>query len=1148
VTNEGPNDRSAVTTAGPQPGPVPAEPPDAATGAVRIGSVFVGREREMGELCATAEDVLRNSGRLVLLSGEPGIGKTRTALELARHARTRGFQVLSGRSHETGGAPAYWPWVQAIRAYVASASSVELEAAMGTGAAYVAQLVAEIRDRLPALPTPQSVDPEQARFHLFDGITTFLNAVAAKHPLFILLEDLHAADKSSLLLLQFLTREIVDSRILVVATYRDAEVDRDHPLFAILGELAREPATRRLALTGLGEQAIARHIELTAGAPASATMVGAIFRKTEGNPFFAGEVVRLLLAEGALDRSWTDAEWRTVIPAGVRGVILHRLGRLSAECGGVLTLAAVIGRDFGLNVLERASGRPAAELLTALEEAESARVIGELPGALGRYAFSHALIQETLYGELGPRQRMRLHHKVGEALEAVYRAHPETALTELAYHFSAAAPGGGTDRAIDYAVRAGNRALALMAYEEAARHYELALRALELNAEPDGGLLSDLLIMLSDALWSAGEFDRGKAVALRAVEVARSLEWPAQVARAALGYAGHLPAFGAVATDETVLALLEGALAGLAEGESGLRARLMARLAEELTLSPSHERRWRLSREAMDLARRNRDRGVLASVLRSTYWGLWVPEAVEDWVAVATEIIELGEQGGDRALALEGYILRLIAFIELGDAPTIQREFQRCERWATEVKQPYLVWIVAMLRGCLALLEGRVHEVEGFAHAALALGEQAQNKNAPLFFGIQLAHLFWLHGRFAEVETGLIGLGALYPLVTHTSQAGLAITYSEQGRVAEARAQFEAVAGDDLASLPRHVAWLCTTAFLAEVCVFLDDTARAETLYAMLLPFESRWVTLPPAIPFGAADHYLGALSATLGRWENATRHFENAIAMEKRLGTEQWLARTQVAYAAMLVGRGVTSDRPKAAGLLDAALETAVSLVMPTVAERARALRLSLGEGNAGAPDAVPPPSGGGPSVFRREGEIWTVAYGGRVHRLKDAKGLRYIATLLRHAGRELPATEVLLAALGGAANAAPEARASGDVGPILDAEAKRQYRQRLADLRSDLDEADRFGDIGRAEALREEIDILSDQVSAAVGLGGRDRIVGSPGERARLTVTKGIKAVLQKIRQIDPVLGHHLNTHIRTGGHCVYNPDPEHPVDWNL
>src|SRR5712691_1499575 len=462
------------------------------------GGVFVGRDRELAALLDCLEGALAGQGQLVLLSGEPGIGKSRLADELSNRARGLGAQVLVGRCWEAGGAPAYWPWVQALRAYVRSRDRETLCRQLGSGAADVAEIVPEVRELVPDLPAPPSLDPEGARFRLFDATASFLRSAASERPLVLVLDDLHAADMPSLLLLEFVAAELAASGILVVAADRDVDPTLRDPLSSALAELTRRQTTRLISLAGLGEADVENFIQLSAGFEPPTKLVGAIHRETEGNPLFVGEVVRLLASEGRLSDA---AAFQLAIPQGVRAVIGRRLRHLPEDCKRLLSAASVLGREFSLDALELVIGLPAHVLLEALDEAIAARAISEVPGAPAaarRLRFSHALIRDVLYDELSPSRRVKLHREIGEALERLYARDPEPHLAELAHHFSEAAAGGDVGKAIDYARRAGERASRLLAYEEAVRLFQLALGTLESKAPADE-MRCGLLLALGDA-------------------------------------------------------------------------------------------------------------------------------------------------------------------------------------------------------------------------------------------------------------------------------------------------------------------------------------------------------------------------------------------------------------------------------------------------------------------------------------------------------------------------------------------------------------------------------------------------------------------------------------------------------------------------
>ena len=442
------------------------------------GGVFVGRQKEMGELKAALEDALSGKGRMATLVGEPGIGKTRTAQELVTYAGLRGCQVLWGRCYEEQGVPPYWPWVQAIRSYVREREPEQLRSEMGSGAADIAEIVSEVKEKLPDLkPSPQLDSPESSRFRLFDSIATFLKSASQGKPLVLVLEDLHWADKPSLLLLEFFARELTGARLLLVGTYRDVELNRQHPLSETLAQLTRERVFDRILLRGLSEEDVSRFIEVTSGIAPPRGLVNSVYTQTEGNPLFVTEVVRLLVQEGelSLDKAKDRESWEVRIPEGVTEVVGRRLNRLSQRCNETLTVASVIGREFTLEQLDHLIDDLNQDMvLDVLEEGLSSRVIEEMPTAVGRYQFTHALIQETLVGELSLTRRVRLHAQIAQTLEKLYGDEAEAHAAELAKLFAQAEAVLGSDKLVRYSLAAGEDALDASSPELASDHFKLA--------------------------------------------------------------------------------------------------------------------------------------------------------------------------------------------------------------------------------------------------------------------------------------------------------------------------------------------------------------------------------------------------------------------------------------------------------------------------------------------------------------------------------------------------------------------------------------------------------------------------------------------------------------------------------------------------
>ena len=1144
------------------------------------GGVFVGREREMETLRANLEDAFAGSSRLILLVGDAGIGKTRTAHELAAHALMRGARIFTGRCYEGEGAPPFWPWVQIVRTYLHDCDLDTLQTDMGTGAGDIAQVIAEVQERLPKLPTSLPLESEHIRFRFFDSYTTFLKNIACAQPLVLILDDLHWADESSLLLLQFLVRELDDTPLLVIGTYRDVAFELHHPLRQTLGELVRAQRSQSIELRGLTEQDVASFIQTTTGLLPDATLLSAVHQQTEGNPFFLTEVVQLLTREGQPSQLLTPQSTNTLpIPQRVYDVISRRLAHLSEDCLRVLTLASVIGRGFTLEVLTRASDLPRLHILQALQEALVARIITDDRQTIGSYSFSHALMRETLYKELTLTQRVTFHHKIGEALENLSETNPQPPLTELAYHFSIAAQSGtDIEKAIAYATQAGTRATVLLAYEEAIKHYQSALRLLNLYV-PDEATRCELLLALGDAQRRAGQRTHTRETFLAASHIARQLQQPRQLARAALGFAGLWVAVGVV--DRAVVALLEEALQVLGEEEERLRARLYARLATEFWFATVREQRVTFSQKAVQLARHTADQKTLGYCLQAHHLALWGSPHLEERLATTAEILQLAEQAGDLELALHGYSRRVADLLEAGNLLAVDAAIAVHTQLAKELRRPEYVWYSVIWKGMRAVMAGQFEEGERLAQQALSLGQQVQvsHDDAVLGFGIQLFTIRREQGRLLEMESALKGFTEQYPAIA-TFRCALAFLYSEVGQEAEARERFEELARQGFTDLPQDMTFLLSLAFLAHTCAFLGDTHRAAQLYALFLPYATCNVVTSAAIAYHEpAAHSLGMLATLLEKWDEAQTHFTVAVDMNTRLGARPRLADAQHVYANLLLLRQKPGDQEQAIALLDSALTTAQELGMAGLEANVKSQRAKvkgqklegetrkLGTGTTEnlAPRTLlissqaPSPQPLAPSVFRCEGDYWTITYSDSNFRLRHIRGLDYIAQLLQYPNIEFHVLDLISHAQKTASSSAsahsvaliePKALVSrpGSVAALLDAKARDVYRQRLTELREELEEAHAFNDLGRVDKAQQEINFISSELTRGLGLGGRTRNAPSSAERARVNVVKGIKAALAKIAEHSPLLERYLATTIKTGIFCSYIPHPFNPISWEL
>lgn len=957
---------------------------------------FVGREEEIDRLRRAFEKAAEGRGGVVLLSGEAGIGKTRTANELVTYGASRGAEVLVGRCYEGGGAPAYWPWIQVLRTYVRRRDPAELAEEMGPGAEDIAQLDPELGRRLASiLPArgagvsdagaePAAADPRQARFRLFDSVASFLRAASAARPVVIVLDDLQSADTPSLLLLEFLVGEVGGSRLLLVGTHRDAPAGGARALAALLTRLETDPCAETIPLSGLGEDHVRRFMEIATGATPAEGLVSAVFRQTEGNPLFVREVVRLLASEGQLvpveagGRPLAEGGGepaRLDIPDTVRDTIGRRLDLLSPSCNEALSVASAIGREFDLAVLGPAAAMTPERLAAALEEAVAARVLIELADSGQRsrtFRFNHILMRETIYGQIPEKRRLRLHQRIAQVMESIHTGDPDARLAELAHQYQEAARGrgghrGGRDRekAIYYATWAGERAVSVLAFEEAAGHYERALGILggELGAKATDPRRCDLLLALGETQWRSGNTPAARVSFGQAAEIARRVRDPIRLALAAVGYGEGIGAFEfADGADDVLVGLLEEALeavdhwAARAPGRlqrqiraeaatpeevaARLKVQVLARLAVELYYTDQVERRTTLGQQAVELAQRLGDPVTQMIALYSRFRSALGPDALEECLAAASEIERLAEETGDREMKFRGRHFRLVTLLEQGDRDAVDAGMASWARMAEELRQPLYRWQVLSFQATLALLDGRFAEAEAGMREALLISRRGPGQAAMIRFGAQLFLHHWGRGLLAEMESTAKSLAGSYPWLPGW-RTGLALIYTELDRPAEARIHFEELAALDFADLPRDGNWLGSIALSCLVAASLRDIRRAALLYDLLAPYEDRCIVVHAGgLCLGSAATFLGVVAAALGRFDDAERHFEDGRRRNEALHAGPMTALTLAQLAAMLTSRNGPGDAHAALDLLARTLTMAHELGMDRTVEVAQDLR----------------------------------------------------------------------------------------------------------------------------------------------------------------------------------------------------------------
>jgi tetratricopeptide (TPR) repeat protein len=1108
---------------------------------------FVGRLRELGELSAVVAESAAGRGGLFMVTGEPGIGKSRLMEEFAGLLADQGWRVLAGRCWEHGGAPAYWPWIQVVRA---AGGEFEdwMPAAAGTGGQPGAS---------EPLPAPTSADPESDRFRLFDGMARFLMKVADDRRLLVVLDDLHAADEPSLLLLRFLAQTIVGGRIVLLGAYREAE-QRVHELVELFAELAR--VGHRIPLRGLSRAEVGIYISRVAARPAPEAVVAKVHDVTAGNPFFVGEVVRVLLADASLaDAGQPMVDPVLRIPEEVHALIRRRVAGLERETIANLRVAAVIGREFELGVLQRVSRLSVRRLADALSAAVRAGILAEDPSVPGRYAFTHDLVRETLYQDMPAARRMGFHRTVGLVLQALFED-PGPHLAELAHHFTQSAPLGDAAPAVEFSIRAGDRAAGLLAYEDAARHYARALRLLPMLEHADGEQRCAVLLRLGGVLWRAGDDKQARRSFEEAAAVASRLGAAEMLARAALGHvagAGLVGGAGVTGWDgeTTHVHLLEQALAALPEGDSSLRAQVLARLAAALYQRVDQaERRAALCDQAVGMAGRLGDPQALLVALYARHWATLAPDLLGVRLANAAEMLDVAMTVGDEEAAFLARHARLHCLLERCDIAGVDAELDAMAHIADRTRQPFHRWRTANARAMRALLDGRLEEAERLARGALEIGGLRQSEYVPyLFEHALLVTIRWMQGRLGELREAIRFHGERFSSLARWRNALVAVELADEQA---ARAEVERHAQRDFAGLPRDGLWLLHLCSLAEACVLLGDKRRAARLYQLLAPYADRNAISMTTMPFGPVALRLGMVAAMLGRWEEAERHFQLAMDQCAQLGAPPITARVLYERSRMLISRGEEADLASAAELLARAEGICRELDLPGIGNRVAVLATSIDPGRD--VDVVGPPAPG--AVFRREGDYWTVAYAGQTAHLRDVRGLHYLARLLRRPGREvhvlelvrevegLPAEPARGLSSGAMLEAGLRRSTLDEAGRLFDPQAKAAYRRRLRDLEEDLEEARSWGDPERAARAREEMDALTEELLREAGLGGRSRALPSPAERARVSVTKAIRKAVRTIAGQCPALGDHLAASVRTGRYCSYAPPGEAPPAWSF
>lgn len=862
---------------------------------------IIGRERELEAFNAAFDRMLAGRRQLVLISGEPGIGKTRCVEALADIAEGNGALVLWGRCHEEAGAPPYWPWVQILRAYIDTYSLEETRLSMGATTKDIAALIPELLEpSQQASEVPSAIeDASPARFRAFDAIRQFFQRAAQRAPVTLALEDLHWADAPSLALLEFLSEHLPRGRLLIVGTYRDTSAKT--PLMRTLGGLKRGADVERIHLSRLSLAAIGTMAQQLCSTRLSGPLVKAIHQQTDGNPLFATELIRVLIDEG---NGTTLAALPAKIPAGVHETIGRRLLRLSDGCNEILCVAAILGRLFTATEIAAIMDVDVQRVLVELEPALQAAVVASITEVPGGYRFTHALIRETIYEDLPAVERVRLHARAAAALVAIHSTYLQPVLTRIAHHYYESVTLGHTQEAVSYALLAADSAARMYAFEEAILHYDRTIKTLENAGLRQDARLARAYILKASALKQMGLIPQSVDVLLEAVNRTRvlgSAELLVDLVMLVTSSSRHWP-------HQHFVPLLERVLEVLPAVDSPARAKALSTLAFAQRTSLDQRR----LEELVDVALAMADRICDATARCACYELAAIcfrghPQNLQRRLLLGSGYIAVARSAGKEDLLADAYHWQVLNFFESGRIDELEpllREYGELTAATIGIHQYQLgahLVTLALLRGEWAGLEDRIE-------ALLEIGTKIRRDDADGVYGAQMFALNRELGR----------LHAMAPQIKEIANSaskrmwepGLMLMCAEIGLLPEARVIFERLVENNFCTISRDDMYMTFMVFCAQTCCVLGDLERARSLYPLLLPYRGQTANHPTAVCFGAVELYLAMLASTANDPDAARGHFDHALEKNRAMCAWPALARTLFRSAAFLLAHPSEGDQ----------------------------------------------------------------------------------------------------------------------------------------------------------------------------------------------------------------------------------------------
>jgi len=967
-----------------------------------VEPVFVSRERELGRLGGFLARALKGQGQICFVTGEAGLGKTSLTVEFGRRAQQLQEDLLvaiGACDAQTGISDPYLPFrellgmltgevdervakgltteenARRLRDFLRVSKKVISELApdlvdiLLPGAGLLTKagtLVAGHRNPLKrrtsspslggAAPSGADASPMAEQGRIFEQVTTVLVEMAKKRPLILILDDLHWIDESSGSLLFHLARRIDKSRILIICTYRPEDVafareEWRHPLPKMVSEIKRQYGD---VFVALGDETPdeARQF-INALIDSQANRLDDDFRRqlqqrTRGHPLFATELLRdmqergdIVPDEGGHWIAGRSLDWNA-LPARVEGVIEERIARIRGEVQELLTIASVEGETFTVQVISRLKQVDERQLLRILSQEldRQHRLVSEAgierlgPMRISLFRFRHQMFQRYFYDSLGESERELLHEDVAAVLEALYAGRTEKVVVQLAHHYDLARRD---DKAAAAFLQAGRGAFAVYANREA---IVLAKKGLDcLNRSGDAyrhaGLLLDLNLLLAEAQRHDGRFTESMSSYRAAAELAVKFDAPEALAQAALGH--DEPRWRCNLDEPYANKLLEQALERLGPEDSVLRVYLLAHLARGSQDSKPAEALATMLDEAVAMARRLDDPRALIESLRLRLSLDRDPERIQWRIELIDEMLQLADRIKDKQLLMELLAFRIYDLVALGDADSWSRDLNTHQRMADEVGEPFYSYSVRAMKTARAINAGDFEEAEKMASEAHATGQQLGVSNVEGVLGVQMLTIRREQGRLREIAPVVKhfveehGAGAVW-------RPGLALIYSDLDVKAGAATEFERLASDGFASIPRDSLWQTSLCYLAEVCDYLQDAERAAVLYELLRPYANLTVVLGNAmVCLGATSRHLGQLASVLAKWDAAEAHFAHAIELNARMGAVPWLAHTRFQYSRQLMRCGRREDAERAVRLMDDAISAAQQYGMHGLLSRIR-------------------------------------------------------------------------------------------------------------------------------------------------------------------------------------------------------------------